>query len=460
MPAFTESENYKLLACVAYLAGRHALPIGRPEPPINDARAVQKKKGPLKTLTDAILLNDMFASFLSTGESGCVIAVSTGFGLHGECHVVCAGNAGRKGVSRPKNELCTELERACTKFIAGSTNPPHPGDTSGVLVASLNICHIKVARRLKSISENINTVLDMGANSTTSPISKGMRSKFRSEVATLKGQLNRWAGLVEPHEKIKVATDYGRLLEVASELWDRIEKSGSIRFERCKNPVREFSNIAKGLSLLRRFVRGTTVVFDWPQGPPNSDGFTCQPANAETVQYQTLIEGLIKKSAPGPRNRKRRKKMRTKWKRAIQPTDRKLHCEIYLALHILFSSSNVGFPSFLVEKGKQVFAIGCSMPSCIACWDILLALSRQNSPYHPILMCRTSHSHGKCYTTWGLTPHINNLPPSLAQAVKGRKRTQMLKSLNCALKCSLLQFEQRLESAMHTQTSKVPLLGT
>ena len=456
MTHFTDGEHDELLAFAKYFTGRVVLPAEPLETSFKELRApAVRKKCPLKTAEEAILLNDMFASFLSCGKKGYVIAVSGGFGADGRYHIVGAGNAGRKGVRRPSNELCAVLARACTNFVAGSTEPPDPDDMSEILVAALDICYEEVARRLKAI----NTDIDLTTQSASyiqmlQELGLPPHRKFCSDVAVLKGHLKRWKEL-ESEKKTMVATLYGQYLEIASDLWDKIKNFEYVELEPHKKFIRGFNSISKGLRLLRRFPRGTRVVFDWPQGPINSDPFRCRPANAKTALWQTVIEGIINKSAT--RDRKLRKRMRMKWKEAIKAnewvkavlhTEFQLHCEIYLALYILFSNSNVLFHSFQVEERKQFFTIGCSKESCISCWDILLGLSRQDSPSHPIHMCRTHASHGKCYKTWGLTTHIRRLPPSLVQAITGLKRTQMIDSLNLALSCSHQKFKQRVESSM------------
>jgi hypothetical protein len=449
MTTFTDRENDELLACIKYLKGRDVIPIDPLEPSIRELQAPAVRKNcPLKTAAEAILLNDMFASFLSSGKSGHVIAASGGFGADGQYHVVGAGNTGMRGVRRPSDELCAVLAQACTKFISGNTKPLNPDAMSGILVASLDICHAEVTWRLKTIK--------MGAKYITPTTSNmGIRderglqlhSQFHMETAALKGHLEKWKRL-ESQEKIKVATRYGQLLGIASDLWDKIKDFGTIQSNRQMRHIHELNTIARGLHLLRGFHHSTRVVFDWPQGPSGLQ----VPASAKTAKWQTVIENLINKSAIA--DHELRKQMRKEWKEAIQwektilHMDCQLHCEIYLALHILFSESNVRFHSFLVTERKRVFTIGCSKASCIGCWDILLGLLRQDWHDHPIHVCRTRYAHGKSYSTWGLTPHVETLPPSLRQAVTGAKQTQMLKSLNDALKCSHDKFKQRVESSM------------
>ena len=209
-----------------------------------------------------------------------------------------------------------------------------------------------------------------------------------------------------------------------------------------------FSNIAKGLRLLRRFPPGTCVVFDWPQGLTNRDRFKCRLGNAETAPWKTVIEGIINESAT--HSRKLRKKWQAaieepEWGNTVRHNECQIHCEVYLALYILFSSSKVKFCSFSIER-EQFVPIGCSKASCIACWDILPELSRKDSSGD--LMCRTRGSHGKCYETWGLTPQIERLPPSLAQGITGPRRTQMVESLNLALRGSHQKFKERVERSM------------
>jgi len=451
MTTFTDRENEELLSYVKYLAGCRVVPIEPLETSIKELQVpAVRKKSPLKTGTEAILLNDMFASFLSSGESGYVIAVSGGFGADDMYHIVGAGNTGKKGVLRPSDELCTALGRACNEFILGSTVPLNPDNISAILVASLDICHAEVARRLIRISAGAAFMTQASSNTgTLDEWGLQLQSKFLSLVAALRDTLKRWKGL-ESREKTEVATSYGRLLTFVSELWDRIKDFGSIQSHRELTPFDEFNTIMKGLQLLRRFPRGTRVVFDWPQGPINGDRILCQPAT-----WQTVVEDLINKVTIG--NRELRIEMQRMWKESVGETqwrttilhaDSQLHCEVYLALYILFSGSNVRFHSFRVEGKKRVFTIGCSKGSCIACWDILLGLFRQDTRNHPKYMCRTRRSSGKCYATWGLTRHVETLPPSLRQAVTGLERTQMLKSLNGALKFSHQNFAQRVVSEM------------
>ena len=441
MADFTDRENDELLSFVKYLKAHGVTPIEPLKTSIEELHSPDlRTKCPLKVAAEAISLYNMFASFLSCGKHGYVIAVTGGFGADGWYHIVGAGNAGRKGVRRPSDELCAGLAQACTKFISSNAKPLNPDNMSGVLVAALDICHAEVARRLKTID------MDAFFTTHTAQIARTLQT-------LVSDNLERWKELGSG-EKTTIATLYGRCLEFASYLWERIKDSENTQFRPHKNNIREFNNIAKGLYLLHRFPRGTRVVFDWPQGPINGDRFKCQPANAKAVLWQTVIEDFIKESARS--DKKLQKKMRTKWKeaigesqwvKAIPHTTCQLHCEIYLALHVLFSKSNVRFHSFLVEEGKRVFPIGCSKTSCIACWDILLELSRQDSWNHPLYICRTLNSHGKCYPTWGLTPHVESLPPSLLQSVTGPKRQQMLKSLNHALRSTHQRFKQRVKSS-------------
>jgi hypothetical protein len=448
MTPFTDCENDELLLFHKIIAGRGVVPIGPAETSIKELQApTDRKNYPLTTATEAILLNDMFASFLSSGKTGHVIAVSGGFGAGGVYHIVGAGNTGMEGVGRPSNELCTALESACKEFISGNAMPLNPDNMSAILVASLDICHAEVAPRLRRINE---------ASSNTDALDEqGLQvyNNFRSVVAALENNLKRWKRL-EPQEKIEVATGYGRLLEFTSELWDTIINFGPIQSHRQLKPFHELNTITKGLQLLRKFSRGTRVVIDWPQGPINDpingDRFLCQPAT-----WQTLIEDLINKSAIGDhelRNKMRRMWQeavgRTQWTKTILHAECRLHCEIYLALHILFSGSNVRFHAFRVEERKRVFTIGCSKESCTSCWDILRGLFRQDSSSHPIYVCRTRRSSGKCYPTWGLTPHLETLPRSLRQAVTGTRQTQMINAINYALKYSHQEFKQRVESFM------------
>jgi len=447
MTFFTDRENDELLSYNKYLKECRVVPVDPLE--IELQAPVDCMTCPLRTAAEAILLNDMFASFLSSGESGYVIAVSGGFGPGNMYHIVGAGNTGQRGVRRPSDELCTALERACNGFIFGSTMPLNPDNMSPILVASLDICHAQVAHRLTQINPVwLNTSMLHG---------QGLQvySTFHWAVAALMNDLERWKGL-EPQEKTEVATSYARLLIFTCELWDGIKDFGSIQSHRELRPFYELNTIMKGLQLLRRFPRNTRVVFDWPQGPINGDPSRCQPTNANTALWRTVIEDfIISESAIGDHELKI--KMGRKWKAAvgetqwetpIRHTDCQLHCEIYLALYILFSESNVRFHSFLIEEGTRMFAIGCSKASCLGCWDMLLGLFRQDSFNHPTYMCRTRRSSGKCYATWGLTPHVGTLPPSLCQAVTGPRQTQMLNALNDALKYTHQGFKQRVVSEM------------
>ena len=355
VPPFTDRQNDELGLFVKMLAGRSILPI---EPLETSIKKLQfpavRKKCPLKTAGDAILLNDMFASFLSE-KAKYVIAVSGGFGPGRQYHIVGAGNTGKRGVRRPSDELCTALARACKEFVLGSTMPLNPGDMSAILVASLDICHAEVARRLR---------FEIRASSNTSTLDeRGLQvhNDFRSEAVALKNKLKRWKGL-ESQKKTEVATSYGQLLKFASELWDKIK---DFEDDHQSKSIYDLNTIAKGLQLLRGFPRGTRIVFDWPQGPVNGDRFGCQLAKAQS--WQTMIEDLINKSAIGDHDL--RKKLQRKRKeaigenqyvKAIQHKSCQLHCEMYLALYILFSDADVRFHSFLVEEKKRLFAIGCS----------------------------------------------------------------------------------------------------
>ena len=418
MTQFTCDENDELLRRIKdHADDPNTLSFDPLEPSVEKALAVSNECPPLKTAADAILLNDMFALFLSSGESGYVIAVSGGFGAADdrEYHVVGAGNAGSEGVRRPSDELCAELERACTNFISGSTGPLNPDDeaTSEVLVAALDICHAEVVRRLDTIADT-----NFATSSTTNFYTLSERGlqpyrNFCLQMAVLKDSLNPWERL-ERGEKTIVATLYGYFLKSASEVWTKIKDLGSTRFKIHEVFICGFDSIARGLRLLRNFPRGTSVVFDWPQGPTNGDR-----SRFRIGDYQ--------------------------WPNAHLYTNCQLHCEIYLALHILFSNSDVRFHSFLVEEGKQVYTIGCSKPSCLACWDTLLELStRQDVPNHPVHVCRTGSAHGRCYATWGLTPHVETLPLSLVQEITGSKEAEMLESLHRALKRSLQKFRWRV----------------
>lgn len=400
MTHFEKQENNKPFLCVKDLTGNVVLPVTPLKTSSNHLCALAvRKKSPLKTAREAILFNDMFAFFLSNGN---VIAVSGGFGADSLYHIVGAGNTDRKGVSRPSDELCGVLAQACTKFIMGSTIAPDHNDMSGVLVAALDICSAQVAHQLKPIN--------MGAN-LTEQSELLPHEDFQLDMMSLKVKLKEWKRL-EPGEKVKVATQYGQYLQHASELWGKINDLKYIQLEPHQKSIyefiREFNNIAEGLRLLRRFPRSTRVVFDWPQGPTNGDPFRIRERQWANCQ---------------------------------------LHCEIYLALYILFSNSCVHFHLFLLEERKRFFTIGCSKASCLACWDILVVLSRQDSPNHPVYTCQTRGSHGKSYPRWGLTSCLETLPSSLVQATKGPRQTQMVKSLNLALASSHHKFERRVAAA-------------
>jgi OTT_1508-like deaminase len=399
MFSFTDLENDELLSFAKYLDGRGALPVKPLETLVKHAPAhMVRKSYPLERAAEAILLHDMFASFLSTRNPGSVIAVAGGFGTDGQYHVVGAGNAGRDGVHyRPSDALCNALAQACTGFISGNTESPTPHDMSGVLVASLDICHTKVKSRLEAV--NTDEYFIARYTSTLDKSSSGPHVKYCSVVVALKGHLGRWEKL-ESQEKSEVAICYGQLLGAASELWDKI-KATSTQFKHDMHTklICKFNKIAKGLYVLHKFPRSTCITFDWPQGPQGSDPFM-----------------------------------------PLAKMDCRLHCEIYLALHILFSDSDVTFDSFLITEGKKVFIIGCSKASCIACWDILLKLTRQDPSDDLTLMCRTRCSHGKCYGTWG-PPRKEKLPLSL-QAILNQ--AQMSNSLNVALRYSHQEFEQRV----------------
>jgi hypothetical protein len=60
----------------------------------------------------------------------------------------------------------------------------------------------------------------------------------------------------------------------------------------------------------------------------------------------------------------------------------------------------------------------------------------------------------KCYTTGGLTPHVETLPPSLRQAITGSRQIQMVKSSNVALKYSHQEFKQRVEVLKQLKAGK------
>jgi hypothetical protein len=446
MTPFTDCENDELHVLVKIGATRSVVPMGPAETPMTELQALaDHQECPLETATEAILLNDMFASFLSSGNWGYVIAVSGGFGADGVYHIVGAGNTGKQGVRRPRDELCTTLGRACEEFILGSTMPLEPDDMSDILFASLNICHAEVARRLIRINTGETFITPASSNEgTLDNEALWLYSSCISAVAAMKNL--RWEEL-GTQERTEVATYYGHLLKLASELCDKVKNFGSIQFHRQIKPFYELNAIMKGLQLLRRLPLGTRIAFDWPQGPINGDRFWCQ-----STTRNTMIEDVINNLAI--EDHELQNKMRRMWKEAVGKTqcrdtdlhaECQLHCEIYLALYILFSESNVRFHSFWVEEKKRIFTIGCSKESCAGCWDILLRLFRQDSLNHPIYMCRTRRPRGKCFATWGLTPHVETLPPSLRQAVTGRQ-TQMLKSLNDALKYTHQKFKWRVAS--------------
>ena len=408
MTPFTDRQHNELLSFVKILTCRNVVPIEPLKTSIEQLQfPADHIQCPLKTAGEAIILNDMLASFLSSGQSGHVIAVSGGFGPDGHYYVVGAGNTGKKGVHRPNDDLCTTLARACEAFILGSTMPLDPGDMSAILVASLDICHADVSRRLKSMTQ--------AASSTGTLDKQGWQpySNFVSDAAVLQYDLKRWKEL-EPQKKTEVATGYGQLLNDASELWDKLD---SIQYDHKVKVIYDLNTIAGGLQLLRRFPRGTRVVIKWPQ--------FLSPIGGDRVRCQSL-----------------------------QHAGCQLHCEIYLALYILFSESDVQFHSFMVEENIRVFTIGCSKESCVGCWDILLGLARQESRNHPQYVCRTRRSHGKCYQFCCLTPHVDALPPSLRQTVTGPRQIQMLQSLNDALKDSHQKFRQRVESFSNRHTSQ------
>ena len=459
MTPFTDRENDELLLFAKILSDRNVVPINLLETPIERLWiSADPQNCPLKTAEEAILLNDMFASFLCSGKWGHVIAVSGGFRDDGQYWVVGAGNTGNKGVLRPSDELCKALGRACEEFILDSTMPFNPDDTSAILVASLDICHADVARRLRQINNGA-TVISL-ATSNTATLDEGalqLHGRFRSVATAIKDNMREWKGL-KSQQKTEVATSYGQLLKYASELWDKIQEFGSIQWKRQVRYIYEFNTIAKGLELLRRFPRGTTVHFYWPQGPIKGDRPSHRPAEAKT--WQTVIEDLINRSSIEDHELRNQMRMNWKetigenqWAKAVQRGKRKLHCEIYLALYILFSESDVQFHAFQDEK-TRLFTIGCSKESCIGCWDILLGLFIQDPHDRLIYVCRTRRSHGKCYTRCVLTPHVDTLPPSLRQAITGSRQIQMLKSLNVALKYSHQEFKQRVEALMQLKAGK------
>ena len=412
---FTYDENDELLRRIKDHADRSVLSVDPLEPSVERALAVSNGCPPLETAAEAILLNDMFALFLSSSESGQIIAVSGGFrvGNDREYHVVGAGNAGSEGVSRPDDELCARLERACSNFISSNTGPLNPGDksTSEVLIAALDISHAKVLNRLDTIRINTNPDISPTTNVHALP-EQGLQPwrHFYRYMTLLRVCLRLWEVPQSEEERTRVAVLYGQFLKAASEVWDKTKDPGRTSLELHEVYIRGFNSIAKGLHLLRNFPTGTRVVFDWPQGPVNGDRF-------RIGDYQ--------------------------WANAHLYTNCQLHCEIYLALHILFSNSDVCFHSFLVDEGKRVHIIGCSKPSCLPCWNILLGLSTRQILNHPIYTCRTGNVNGRCYDTWGLTPYAETLPMSLFQAITGSKKADMLESLRRALKHTLHTFRWR-----------------
>ena len=415
MTRFTCDENDELLGRIQDLAEqRRVFSVDRLGPLVKNAPAVGVECPPLKTAAEAIVLNDTFALFLSSGESGYVIAASGGFrvGDDREYHVVGAGNTGNEGVFRPSDELCAALASACTNFISGSKRPPEPGDMSEVLVAALDICRTEVVRRLDIISIAATTFPTSSAANIHMLSETGLQPyrNFFSQMAVLRDCLESWGGLGS-EEKTTVATLYGLFLKVTSEVWNGIKDLVPTNLELHEVYICGLNSIAKGLRLLRSFPRGTRVVFDWPQGSTNGDRFKIQDYRGGNAPLYT---------------------------------DCQLHCEIYLALHILFADSNVRFHPFLVEEGMRVFTIGCSKPSCLPCWDILLELStRTDLPDHPIHSCRTGNPNGRCYKTWGLTPHTDTLPLSLTKAITPANKAEMLESLHRALKRTLHKFRSR-----------------
>ena len=445
--------NNELLACATYLDGRGALPVKSLEPPIREA-SVASESCPFKTIDEEILFNDMIASFLNIREKGHVIAVAGGFrsskAEQRQYRIVGASNAGINGVhkrSEEYNKHCNVLAQACTTFISDNK------DVDRVLVAALNICHAEVASSLKAV----NTDENFAVSSTSSMRAAAERdlsleSKFRHAVTALEaeGCLEKWKNLGS-QKQIDIAILYKQVLDAASELWDNFEVSSfTHEFKKHAKPVRKFNNIAKGLDLLRRFPSNTNLDFYWPQSSNiGSDSFICQSADAP---WGTVIEGMINRSDPGDykllESKWRHRIGNENWAKRILHGDCKLHCEIYLALYILFADSDVMFHSFrAAAEGKHVFAIGATKASCIACWDILHNLSRQDSPTEPIYICQTRASHRKMYATWGVPRSDTTLPPSL-QAATEQRQTQMLDSLNLALSWSHRKFEQRVIDLM------------
>jgi hypothetical protein len=424
MDLFTDSENDALLWCSNIFAQSGPRPV-KPLPVEPLERLIEQAPAfgetcLLKTAAEAMLLYDMFASFLSTGEKGneYVIAVAGGLGTDKRYHVIATGNTGRTGVLRPRNELCTALEQACSKFISGKKELPNPDEMSELLIAALDICHSEVARRLHAI--NITTQYRSNTN-PPGDLESWLRGTFCHFVDSLKECLDMWDRKFEDRHKTKAAALYGQLLGNAAGLWDVVKGNQSPQFGPHVELIHRFSNIAQGLRILRGFPRDTDIVFDWPQGPSGSDPFICQPPlfNAEAGQGDQEL-------------------------RQAKHKDCRLHCEIYLALHILFSDSDVSFDSFLVaEERKIVFPIGGSKASCVACWDVLLELTRKDHPNGPILMCRTRGSHGKCYGTWG-PPRDKTLPLSLCRALTEQREAQMVDSLTSALRFSHQNFKDRV----------------
>ena len=136
MSSFTDDENNEYLLCTTYLADSDALPVTPPDHLVIQAPAFHRNS-PLKTVGEALILNDMFALFLSTREPGCLIAASGGFGADGLYHVVGAGNPGGRGVRRPTDELCTALAHACTQLIRGNMEPPNLNNIGSSLPHSI-----------------------------------------------------------------------------------------------------------------------------------------------------------------------------------------------------------------------------------------------------------------------------------------------------------------------------------
>jgi hypothetical protein len=147
-----------------------------------------------------------------------------------------------------------------------------------ILAAALDICHAKVARSLKAV--NTDEFFIVPSTLTTNGVNEWnlrRQRKFLLAVAALEAEdyLERWEEL-ETQKKIRVASLYSRVLDAASELWDNLAHFGFTHgSKKHAKPVRKFSNIAKGLGLLRRLPRITNFEFYWPQDSFEGDDFIC-----------------------------------------------------------------------------------------------------------------------------------------------------------------------------------------